>query len=251
MDQLSIARLDYEPIRIQMRCESDVERVFRVRAAQKEMWTTQFVESIQPGGLFYDVGANVGPYTLIAAARGIATVAIEPGAANYARLVENVFLNNFDERVTSFPVALGNGTGLTWFDYSDLSPGGASHVMGSPRKVYFHRQLVQVWKLDDLITTFHLIVPTHMKIDVDGNGDVEMAVLEGMAETLKNERLVGLMVEIPLRHEEAIKTKLAESGWAPAERFDERGGQKIGNICYYRFERVAVAAEPALAGAAA
>jgi FkbM family methyltransferase len=239
-----LAQLDYEPIKILLEFESEAEN-FRLGACMKEPWTTAFVESVPPDGVFYDVGANVGSYALIAAKRGIQTVAIEPGFNNFGALCRNLLRNEVLATTIPLPVALANRTGLIWLDYQDVRQGGASHVFGSPQPVFFstHRQKIMTYTLDDLIRTFDLPVPTHIKIDVDGNGNVELAVIEGMAETLKSESLVGLMLEIPLPVEEQIVAALAAHGWAVAERFDTREGQKIQNICYARLERVRVAVE--------
>lgn len=241
---MALATLDYEPIKIILEHESDAEN-YRINAVAKEPFTVAFAESVPADGVFYDVGANVGSYALIAAKRGILTVAIEPGFNNYAAMCRNLLRNEVLATTIPLNVALANRTGLIWLDYNDVRQGGASHVFGSPRPVFFstHRQKVMTYALDELIATFSLPAPTHIKIDVDGNGTVELAVIEGMAETLKAETLVGLMLEIPLQVEEQIVAALTAHGWRMAERFDTRGGAKIGNICYGRFERVVVEAE--------
>lgn len=241
---MPLAPLDYEPIKIMMEYESDQEN-YRIAACQKEPWTKDFVESIPSDGVFYDVGANVGSYSLIAAKRGIETVAIEPGFNNYAALCRNLLRNEVLHTTVPLNVALANRTGLIWFDYHDVRQGGASHVFGAALPQFYstHRQKVMTFRLDELIAAFNLPAPTHIKIDVDGNGNVEMAVLQGMENTLKSESLVGLMLEIPLETEEQIVGGLAERGWKMAERFDRRGDQKIANICYGRFECVAAERE--------
>lgn len=253
--ELRLGRLDYDKASIVMEVETDYERTMRVRAVAKEPWTSAWIESMPSDAVFYDVGANVGPYTLIAAARGIRTVAIEPGFNNYAAMCRNLLRNRALHRTIILPVALANKTGLVWFDYNSIEQGGASHTLGSATPVHFttHRQLVQTWRLDDLIQTFHLAAPTHIKVDVDGNGTVEMAVFAGMADTLRTVGLVSLMVELPLDHEQQIRDYLAGLGWEVTNRWDERGGQKIGNIAYAEFGRRAPAevAEMEMAGAAA
>lgn len=253
--ELRLGHLDYDKARIVMEVETQDEANKRLTACQKEPWTTAWIESIPPEGVFYDVGANVGSYTLIAAVRGVRTVAIEPGFNNYATLCRNALRNQALHRLITFPVALANKTGLVWLDYNSVAQGGASHTLGSPTPVHFstHRQLVQTWRLDDLIAMFHLAPPTHIKIDVDGDGRVEMAVFAGMADTLRTAGLVSLMVELPLDHEGQIREYLAGLGWEVTNRWDERGGQMIQGVAYAEFARRVVAdvPDPEMAGVAA
>ena len=70
------------------------------------------------GGMFLDVGANIGSYTLVASEQRRATVlAIEPHPATFAQLEANVRLNGRDN-VELFQVALGAMEGeLTFTDH--------------------------------------------------------------------------------------------------------------------------------------
>jgi FkbM family methyltransferase len=231
---LQTARLDYEGAKLIMDAETEPEIGFRLHAVQKEPWTRDFIESIPEGGIFYDVGANVGPYTLIAASRGVPTVAIEPSFSNYGALCRNLMRNNLMEMVAVIPMALGDVQGVAWFDYQDVRPGGASHVLGSDKKLFWHRQQMLVIPLDALIESFHLTHPTHIKIDVDGG---EFAVLKGAEKTLRDERTRALMVEMPLETEKPIADALGSIGYRVRERFAEREGKPIANIAYGWFER--------------
>lgn len=243
--------LDYPARKIVMACTNEVELHYRLHAIRKEPWTSEFVDAIPTDGVFYDIGACVGSYALIAATRGVLTVAIEPSAANYAQLVKNAMLNNCLEKMLILPFAVAHGRGLVWLDYRDVRPGAASHVIGSAERLFSHRQRIVVLTLDDLISAFTLPPPSHMKIDIDGG---EESALMGMEKTLALPGLVGLMVEMPVETEEKIVAHLGERGFALADRFTDREGTEIQGILYGRFERVAVAAksEPReLAGAAA
>src|SRR5882724_5820112 len=57
---------------------------------EKEPETIEWIDSFKEGEVFYDVGANIGLYSVYAAARRKSpVVAFEPDARNYALLVEN------------------------------------------------------------------------------------------------------------------------------------------------------------------
>src|SRR5919106_6075149 len=62
---------------------------------EKEPWTLEWIASFEPASILVDVGANVGMYTIWAAATRRARVyAFEPEAQNYATLNRNIMLNN-------------------------------------------------------------------------------------------------------------------------------------------------------------
>ena len=76
----------------------------------KQPQTIAWIDSFRPGSVFWDVGANVGVYTLYAARRGdTRVVAFEPAAVNYFVLSANCEINAFDDRVTCLLMGLGAG----------------------------------------------------------------------------------------------------------------------------------------------
>src|SRR3954469_24979416 len=95
-----IAMLDYSaPIEMAINSSFDISRL---RGCEKEPETVSWIESsLKPDSVFYDVGANVGAYALIAAQEGVRTFAIEPSPATFATLSENIILNRVSERVTA------------------------------------------------------------------------------------------------------------------------------------------------------
>lgn len=65
-------------------------------------------ETIAPEDLFVDVGANIGVYSMVAAARGARVVAFEPFPQAREAFLENVTLNGCADRVTVHPCALSD-----------------------------------------------------------------------------------------------------------------------------------------------
>jgi FkbM family methyltransferase len=71
-----------------------------------------------PGGLFVDVGANIGLWTLTAAqalGENGKVIAFEPNPATFIKLTENISLNRFESRVESHQVALSASRGSISF----------------------------------------------------------------------------------------------------------------------------------------
>src|SRR3990167_6917863 len=87
-------------------CASGDYRTWRSRAVEKEPWTYDWLKEIGTGVL-YDVGACVGSYSLMAAARGARVIAFEPVPWNYGDCVANACLNGLSDRITVLPFAIG------------------------------------------------------------------------------------------------------------------------------------------------
>jgi len=150
-------------------------------------WLSQ---SVKLGDCVYDIGANTGFYTILAAKRVGATgqvVAFEPEGQNFARLQSNVLINGLDNVIACpFAISDRNGSELLRLHSSDAGEGAHALVSdGGNWRVFLLR-------LDTAVDMFDLPVPSHIKIDVEGH---EEAVLAGMSTCLSSERLRTVMVE--------------------------------------------------------
>ena len=227
---MTLTRLDYPPEKLQpfgrekimMECNTEIERAMRVTACSKEPWTVSFIESLQPEEHFWDVGACVGSYTLIAAARGLNVVAFEPVPENAATMTRNLALNDLLARVVILPFALGDGEGLVWQHRSDMRSGAASHVMDSNvRKRTHHQTLVPIFRADAVASALKIAVPHAIKLDVDG---FEHQVLAGAAELLKHPQLRTMLIEFQIANDASLVAWLKERGWVIDEQYPDRGG---------------------------
>ena len=131
------------------------------------------------GGVFLDIGANIGYYSLMAAHHGAARVlAFEPNPAVFSRLQFNVDANGFGERITALPVALGDQQATTTMVVSDRDLGG-SHI--GPRAGAAGASIVvQMRPLSEVLAAEGITRVDAMKIDVEG---MEDAVLFPFFET--------------------------------------------------------------------
>jgi FkbM family methyltransferase len=137
---------------------------------------------LKTGHVFYDIGANVGFYTVLGAKQVGPTghvYAFEPILTNVVSIHRNVDLSRFTA-VTVLPRAVGDHCGpvtLTtsrepfWARLSTLPP--PPHLTG---KVAAH-----MITIDDVVETNEAAPPNVIKIDVEG---AEAQVLTGMAKTL-------------------------------------------------------------------
>jgi FkbM family methyltransferase len=239
---MAVVKLDYHgaPKPLLLDVTEDIEVQLRANACAKEPWTVAFIEAIpSPDATFWDIGANVGPYTLVAASRGLRVVAVEPYSANYAKLCRNLTLNGMLDRVLTMPVALGQlpdgaSVGFGWLHLSDLRAGSAFHRLSGERKTTHHHQQVQVWTLEALAFCTGLPGPHYLKIDVDGS---ELDVLAGASALLANPDVRGIMIEVARPLEAQVMAVLTAAGFALAARHHEREGREIADIVYLHFVR--------------
>ena len=166
---------------------------------EKEPCTLEWIAGFAPGDIMVDVGANVGMYTIWAAAtRGTRVYAFEPEAQNYALLNRNIMANRVQDRVKGFCMGLSDHEGLTELHMADLRVGGSNHAVGEaldfkaePLEAVF-RQGCVVGKLDTLVARGDIPPPTHIKIDVDG---IEPKVIAGAATLLRDPVVRTLLIE--------------------------------------------------------
>jgi FkbM family methyltransferase len=216
-------RLDYPRHEIRLTITSRAEHAYRRHSCAREPETVAWIErELRAGDVMFDVGANVGAYSLVAAKAtgGAARVfAFEPAFATFAALCRNVALNACDGVVVPLHLALSDETTLGEFAYTDLASGASLHAYAGhvhPKLAAFRpvlRQPVLSYRIDDLVRAWPIPVPALVKIDVDG---AELAVLHGAAETLRDARLRTLSVEIEPESKDgpAIEAFLAERGFA-------------------------------------
>jgi FkbM family methyltransferase len=229
-----LGRIDYDGAEVLIGVTSRAEIMSRLRPVAKEPWTVRWLEqNARAGDVFYDVGANVGSYSLIAAALGLRVVAFEPGYATYAALCDNIVLNGRGNTITPLPVVLAERTGPATLGYSDVAAGAAEHTL-EPAGEAAYRQPVLAYRLDDLVDQLELPPPALLKVDVDG---AEASVLVGASRTLAEEGLRSVLVEIERDRGDDVVGALTAAGFAVAERIEDRDGEPLNRVWYGIFER--------------
>lgn len=169
----------------------------RIRSAnESEPDTLDWIEEfVQPGDVFFDIGANVGIYSLYAASRGAKVYAFEPESQNFARLNQNIVANALP--IHAYPIAFSDVSGLQQIYLHSFMSGGALHNVGEPvdhegkRFTPKHVQGIACMTLDGIAG---LPSPQHIKLDVDG---IETRILNGGRTVLKSVR--SLLVELNTR----------------------------------------------------
>ena len=143
----------------------------------------------------YDVGANVGLYSLVAAQSGARVVAFEPNPATRRRMERNVALNAFESRVDVRAEALSDRSGeALLFDDVNAGTFGANAGVASlsPKNAGGRSVSVQTTTLDDVASALALERLDWIKLDIQG---AELAALKGGKATLDRHR-PRLLLEI-------------------------------------------------------
>ncbi len=134
-----------------------------------------FEETVRPGSVVFDLGAQAGFYTLLASTLVGPTgrvLAFEPLPRNLFYLKEHVRLNNISN-VTIIDAAVSDRVGVAYFDQ------GCSRLMGHLAEGGELR--VETVMLDKLVLEGRVPAPDLMKIDIEG---AEAMALEGAKLTL-------------------------------------------------------------------
>ena len=151
--------------------------------------------SLAPGDVFWDVGANIGFYSLLGAAivgRGGRVVAFEPEPTSRARLEDNLARNAFDQVLVK-PVALGRERATLGLEIASRASAGVHRLVGaSGPGLDGGRVDVEVWP-GDAVVAAGAPAPTAIKIDVEG---FELDVLAGLTDTLAAPSCRAVLVEV-------------------------------------------------------
>ena len=178
----------------------DYGPVTRYRAKtfeRKEPETLTWISSFDPADNLLDIGANIGIYTLFAAARNHNVISLEPDALNYALLNLNIRLNDFCSKVIPYSIAAHNITKYSSFSVRSCQWGGALNSFDTLENLEVsnqsvHTQGVYGVSLDTFLDDIEF-QPNHIKIDVDGN---ENLILRGASQTLLSPNLKSILIEL-------------------------------------------------------
>lgn len=135
-----------------------------------------FESEIKKGNVFFDIGANVGFYSLLAAeivGSGGKIFSFEPSLENFNFLKKHIMINGY-ENIFPFQVAVSRKIGVSFFDEAFNRAQGKLAEKGKIK--------INTISIDEWIDSMKLPIPDVIKIDVEG---AEALVLKGAEFTLK------------------------------------------------------------------
>lgn len=212
-----------------------VEKIF-----DKEPETIKFIEKYSKQKIFFDIGANIGLFTLYASSlnTSLKVFAFEPSGLNLGILDRNVSINKLEKKITIIPFALSKKKySLNMISETYLYEGGSQISLDKPinDRGNFFQPLTKYktisFSLDYLIYIKVLPLPNFIKLDVDGN---ELEILYGSKEILKNTKLKAIIVEVNLKNKKYYKISalLKQYGFLKANH--PLNNKIISNIIFER-----------------
>ena len=164
----------------------------------KEPETLNWIDKITENSIIWDIGANVGLYSIYAAkSKNCKVYAFEPSVFNLELLARNIYINNLQNSVIIIPISLNKKLEENLFQLSSTQWGGALSTFGAginqdgkPINNKFEYKTIGV-SMQDMINKLKIPKPEYIKIDVDG---IEHLILSGGIEVLKNVK--SILIEI-------------------------------------------------------
>lgn len=169
----------------------------------KEPETIEWIDNMSKDNILWDIGANVGLYSVYAGIKGMKVFAFEPSALNTFLISKNIEINNLKDNVSLFPIAISDKNEFGFLNMTSTDLGGALNEFNKTDKAsvgtgnyqadVIFRQGMFAYSIDELIQKYKFEIPDYIKIDVDS---IEDRIIYGGDSTLANEKLKGILLEL-------------------------------------------------------
>lgn len=212
----------------------------------KEPETIEWIDDFDENSVFWDIGANVGTYSLYAGLKKeIEVLAFEPAAPNFYVLNRNIEINQMEKQILAFSIAFNDDTRLDYFYMGNTEIGSALHSFsqaidwqGKSFSSEFKQGMVG-FTIDEFVQRFNPKFPTYIKIDVDG---IESKIVEGGRKTFEDSRLKSILVELDDSQPEITRSVIAnleQAGLKLSTKANvaENENSNFSSLCNYFFWR--------------
>lgn len=193
-----VVDVEHKRLKLRFAVPNSVNR-FRVNTfSTKEPETLEWIDGFPNGAILWDIGANVGLYSIYAAkARQCDVYAFEPSVFNLELLARNAYLNGLTDQICLVPLALTDKLTRSKLNMTTTEWGGALSTFGQDfgwdGKIMKKSFVFQTMGLSmtDAKNILNFPQPDYIKMDVDG---IEHFILRGGREVLQ--KIKGILVEI-------------------------------------------------------
>ena len=182
----------------------------------KEPETLEWIDSFNDNKkiIFWDVGANIGLYSIYAALKysDIEIISFEPSTSNLRILSRNISINKLEEKIkiNQLPLTKDQNQYLM-FEESEFIEGGSNNTFGAG--IDFEGKSIQPknrykifgTNINYLIENNILSIPNYIKIDVDG---IEHLILEGASDHLDNSEIRSMSIELNENFKDQVNSVL-------------------------------------------
>lgn len=168
------ARLVFEHVEVplDLRNDSDIGYFYGQGLIHEKFYQEVLIALCHPDTVLYDIGANLGYYSILISPSIKKCYAFEPNPLLIKRL-RRILDENELNNIELFNVGVSNRTGEMIFYYND-----SRHDLGSfmPTQQIRQTALTKADTLDHLIAEKGLLIPDIIKVDTEGT---ELDILEG------------------------------------------------------------------------
>ena len=170
----------------------------------KERETIEWIDNFnsQEDIIFWDIGANIGLYSLYAAQKhkNIIIISFEPSTSNLRVLSRNISINKLYNKIAinQFPLNEKKNSYVA-MNEPEFLEGWAMNAYGDPidyeGKTFEAKQKYNLFgtNIDFLLDNKILEIPNYIKIDVDG---IEHKILKGAEKYLNHQNIRSISVEL-------------------------------------------------------
>jgi FkbM family methyltransferase len=220
----------------------------------KEPETIEWIDSFETADkqiVFWDIGANLGLYSIYAAVKHskIKVISFEPSASNLRVLSRNISINNLQDKIMINQLPLDNKPfHFSYFRESQFGEGGSDNSFDS--ETNFEGKLLNSensytllgTSINTLLDQKILEIPNYIKIDVDG---LEHSILEGASRYLKHPKIKSLQIELNenyINQFEAVKKIMSQNDFKfkykkRNENLEAYKNKKFLKLYNYYYER--------------
>lgn len=184
----------------------------------KEPITIDWLTNFKEDEILFDVGANVGMYSIFAGVNKVKVYSFEPEASNYSILNQNIYSNNISKYVKAYPLAISD---LESFDVLKITSmlSGSGHTTFGNNDKFKQVKNPTVFEqgsfcttLDNLVYKYKFPIPNYLKIDVDG---LESKIIKGANNLIKANQIKSILIELNenLEEDQWVISFLTENGY--------------------------------------
>jgi FkbM family methyltransferase len=164
----------------------------------KEPETLDWIDSFEERSVVWDIGANVGLYSMYAAKKRNCSVwSYEPSVFNLELLARNIFINGLHRQICILPFALSEHMGTRAMRMTTTEWGGALSTFGKNlgwdgKEVHEIFEFKTIgFSMNDAKELLKIPQPDYIKMDVDG---LEHFILKGGKSVLA--LVKGVLIEV-------------------------------------------------------
>ena len=213
-------------------------------------WIENFNKKNDNNFIFWDIGANIGLYSLYCSCvhgKKSKIYAFEPSTSNLRVLSRNIYINNLHENIFINQLPLSNKPNIFLpMKENDFQEGVSLNTFGEnfnfEGDAYIAKNEYSILgtSIDYMVEKNIMDVPDYIKIDVDG---IEHLILEGGKQTLKNLKIKSILIEVNdnfLEQKNRVSKLMSDCGFQLIKKSTEKNipvTKEFSNTFNYIYER--------------